>query len=114
MEVLECIIGAAVRRMPGADSSLRLVILKRILSPTRAWMVGPGTWLPKVHALNFTPGAISMILCVVSSRTVFTGAGSSGLSSAPMLSELPSAKAPVWRTADTFAGVGFKSILLWS
>jgi hypothetical protein len=39
-----------------------------ILSPTRARTVGPGTWSPKVHALNFTPGAISMILWVVSSR----------------------------------------------
>src|SRR3954469_968044 len=75
---IECIIGADVRRTPGTGSSLRLVIEKRILSPTFARTVGPGTWSPNVQALNFTPGAISMILCVVSRRIVFTGEGSSG------------------------------------
>src|SRR6185436_2415779 len=108
---IECIIGAAIICTPGTGSSLRLVIEKRILSPTRARTVGPGTWSPKVQALNFTPGAISMILCVVSSRTVFTGDGSSGLSSAPMLSEAPSANAPLRRSVDTFAGTGLRSIL---
>ncbi len=111
---IECIIGAATNSTPGMTSSLRLVMLNLILSPTRARMVGPGTWSPKVQALNFTPGAISMILWVVSSRTVFTGEGSSGFSSAPMLSEAPSAKAPVWRSEVTLAGTGFKSILLTS
>src|SRR5690349_8939150 len=111
---IECIIGAAVSRTPGTGSSLRLVIEKRILSPTRARMVGPGTWSPKVQALNFTPGAISMILCVVSSRTVFTGDGSSGSSAAPLLRAAPSAKAPLWRSLVTFAGTGFRSILATS
>ncbi len=92
---IECIIGAAVSCTPGTASSLRLVMEKRILSPTRARTVGPGTWSPNVQALNFTPGAISMILWVVSRRTFLTGAGSSGFSSAPMLSEPPSAKAPL-------------------
>ena len=107
---IECIIGAAVRRTPGTGSSLRLVMLKRIRSPTRARTVGPGTWSPKVHALNFTPGAISMILCVVSSRTVFTGEGSSGFSAAPKLREAPSAKAPLWRSGETLAGTGAMSM----
>ena len=107
---IECIIGAEVRRTPGTGSSLRLVMLNLILSPTRARTVGPGTVSPKVQALNLTPGAISMILWVVSRRTVFTGAGSSGLSVAPKLSEAPSAKAPVWRSAETLAGVGLRSI----
>src|SRR5262245_5823862 len=81
-----------------------------ILSPTRARIVGPGTVSPNVQALNFTPGAISMILCVVSSRTVLTGDGSSGLSSGPMLSAAPSANAPLWRSDVTLAGTGFRSI----
>src|SRR2546422_10940697 len=101
---IECIIGAAVTRTPDTGSSLRLVMLNLILSPTRARIVGPGTWLPKVQALNFTPGAISMILCAVSSRTVLTGEGSRRLSSAPMLSESPFANAPLWRSEPTFAG----------
>ena len=92
---IECIIGAAVRRTPGTGSSLRLVMLKRMRSPTRARTVGPGTWSPKVHALNFTPGAISMILCEVSSRIVLTGEGSRGASFAPRFREAPSAKAPL-------------------
>jgi hypothetical protein len=92
-----------------------------ILSPTRARTVGPGTWSPKVQALNFTPGAISMILCVVSRRTFFTGEGSSGLSSAVRLSDAPSANpapsasAPFSGAATViFAGVELKSILAWS
>src|SRR5436190_149758 len=100
---MECIIGAAVKRTPGAASSLRFVITNLMRSPTRARSVGPGTWSPKVQALNFTPGAISMILCVVSRRTVFMGAGSSGWSFSPMLSAAPSAKAPWWRSEETFA-----------
>jgi hypothetical protein len=40
---IECIIGAVVTRTPGTGSSLRLVMVMRILSPTRAWIVGPGT-----------------------------------------------------------------------
>jgi hypothetical protein len=59
---IECIIGAADTRTPGTRSSLRFVIVKRIVSPTRARIVGPGTWSPKVQALNFTSGALSMIL----------------------------------------------------
>jgi hypothetical protein len=89
-------------------------MLKRILSPTRARIAGPGTWSPKVQALNFTPGAISMILCVVSSCTTFTGAGSSGLSSAVRLSESPLAKAPLCRSLVSLAGVGFRSIFAGS
>ena len=58
----------------------------------------PVFFSPKVHAENFTPGAISMILCVVSRRMVFTGDGSSGLSSDVKLSASPTAKAPVWRS----------------
>ena len=107
---IECIIGAAVTRTPGTGSSLRLVIVNLMRSPTRARTIGPGTWSPKVQALNFTPGAISMILCVVSRRTFFTGAGSSGLSVAPMLSEAPSAKAPLWRSFVSTAAGGLKSI----
>src|SRR5262245_29350091 len=108
---IECIIGAATTLGPGTGSSLRLVMTNLIRSPTRARTVGPGTWSPKVQALNFTPGAISMILCVVSSRTVFTGEGSSGFSSGPKLSAAPSAKAPLLRSAETLAGVGLRSIL---
>src|SRR3546814_10246105 len=59
---IECIMGAAICGMPGVGSSLRLVIEKRIRSPTRARMLGPGTWSPNVQALNFTPGARSITL----------------------------------------------------
>src|ERR1044071_6625023 len=54
---IECIIGAAVMRTPGTASSERLVMTNLMRSPTRARIVGPGTWSPKVQALNFTPGA---------------------------------------------------------
>ncbi len=111
---MECIIGAATTCTPGTGSSLRLVMVKRILSPTRARTVGPGTWPPKVQALNFTPGAISMILCVVSSCTSLTGDGSSALSSLPMLSDVPAANAPLCRSFDRVAGAGFMSILAGS
>src|SRR2546429_9324686 len=57
---------------------------------------GPGTWAPNVHALKFTPGAISMILCGVSRRTSFTGLGASGFSVAASLSAAAAAQAPVW------------------
>jgi hypothetical protein len=106
--------------MPGTGASLRLVMENLIRSPTRARTVGPGTWSPKVQALNFTPGAISMILWVVSRRTVFTGEGSSGLSSAVRLSDAPSANPPSARAplrgaaTVTFAGGDLKSILPWS
>ena len=70
---IECIIGAAVTRTPGIGSSERLVIVNLMRSPTRARTAGPGTVSPKVQALNFTPGAISMTLCVVSRRISFTG-----------------------------------------
>ena len=40
---IECIMGAAVICTPGIRSSLRLVMLNLILSPTRARTVGPGT-----------------------------------------------------------------------
>src|SRR5262249_27859695 len=79
-------------------------MLNLMRSPTRARTVGPGTWSPKVQALNFTPGAISTILCVVSRRTFFTGAGSRGASFAPVLSDPPSAKAPLWRSLFVFEG----------
>ena len=108
---IECIIGAAVTCMPGAGSSERLVMVNLIRSPTRARITGPGTWSPKVHALNFTPGVISMILCVVSSRISLTGEGSSGLIVASMLSEAPAANGPVCRSLDSTAGGGLKSIL---
>src|SRR6478672_7653983 len=72
---IECIIGAAVTEMPGIFSSERLVIENLMRSPTRARTTGPGTVSPKVQAENFTPGAISMILWVVSRRTSFTSAG---------------------------------------
>jgi hypothetical protein len=89
-------------------------MLNLMRSPTRARTVGPGTWSPMVQALNFTPGAISMILCVVSRRIVFTGDGSSGFSSAAMLSAAPSAKAPLWRSAETLDGTGLRSIFVTS
>ena len=112
---IECIIGAADTCTPGTRSSLRFVILKRIVSPTRARIVGPGTWSPKVQALNFTPGTISIILCVTSRRTSFTGAGSSGFSVAVMDSAAPAAKAPVCRPpVVTRAGGDLKSIVAGS
>ena len=89
--------GAAVTRTPGIGSSERLLIVNLMRSPTRARTTGPGTVSPKVHALNFTPGAISMILCVVSRRISLTKPVVSGLSAAPMFSASPVAKAPVWR-----------------
>src|SRR3989442_2605027 len=101
---IECIIGAVDTRTPGTGSSLRFVILKRTLSPTGARIVGPGTWSPKVQPVNFTPGAISMILWVVSRRTSFTEAGSSGFSVAVKDSASPAAKAPVCRVVVTRAG----------
>ena len=107
---IECIIGAAVTRTPGMGSSERFVIVNLMRSPTRARTAGPGTVSPKVQALNFTPGAISMILCVVSRRISFTGAGSSGLIAASMLSALPAANGPVWRSFESTAGGDLKSI----
>jgi hypothetical protein len=59
---------------------------------------------PKVQALTFTPGAISMILWVVSSRISLIGAATSGLTAASMLSASPAAKAPVWRSLDITEG----------
>jgi hypothetical protein len=96
--------------MPGAGSSLRLVIENLMRSPTRARTAGPGTWSPKVQALNFTPGAISMILCVVSSRISFTNSEVSGFSVASSESELPEENGPVWRSELKVAGPGLKSI----
>ena len=40
-----------------------------------------------------------------------TGEGSSGFSTASMLSDAPDAKAPVWRSFDSAAGGDLKSIL---
>jgi len=40
---MECIIGIMMFGAPGMVSSLRLVMLKRMRSPTRAWITGPGT-----------------------------------------------------------------------
>src|SRR5512132_2972314 len=99
---MECIIGAAVRRTPGTGSSLRLVIENLMRSPTRARTVGPGTWSPKVQALHFTPGAVWVILWVVSRRIVLAGDGSSGMSFVVLLREAPSAKGPVCRSLVVF------------
>ena len=107
---IECIMGAAVTRTPGTGSSERLVMVNLTRSPTRTRTAGPGTWSPNVHPLNFTPGAISMILWVVSSRTSFTGEGSSGLSAASVFTEAPIANVPVWRSLVTVAGGVLKSI----
>jgi len=103
--------GATTIDIAGSISSLRLVMLKWILSPTRARTVGPGTWLPNVQALNFTPGAISITLWLVSSCTYLIGAGSSGLSCASKFSALPAANGPVWRCVLKVAGGDFNSIL---
>src|SRR5690349_21646482 len=111
---IECIIGAAITCIPGAGSSLRLVIENLMRSPTRARTTGPGTWLPNVHALNFTPGAISMIVCVVSSLTSFTGLSTSGFTIASRLNASPLANGPVCRSVLNLAGPGLKSILDWS
>ncbi len=111
---IECIMGAVVTRGPGMASSERLLMVKRMRSPTLARTTGPGTVSPKVQALYFTPGAISMILCVMSSRISLTGAGSSGLSAASMLSALPAAKGPVWRSLVTTAVGEPKAMCLWS
>src|SRR5690349_25087529 len=83
-------------------------------SPTRARTTGPGTVSPKVQAENFTPGAISMILWVVSRRTSFTGDGSSGFTTASIDSAEPMAKGPVCRSLVTFAGGDLKSIFFTS
>ena len=107
---IECIIGAAVSFSAGAGSSDRLVIENLIRSPTRTRITGPGTWSPKVQAENFTPGAISMILCVVSRRISLTASGTSGLTTASSDNALPSAKAPVCRSFDNVAAVGLKSM----
>jgi hypothetical protein len=85
---IECSIGAAMRSL-GEVTLVRLVMLKRILSPTRACTVGPGTWSPSVQAAYFTPGAISISLFDASSRTSFTGLGSRGCSVASKLRLLP-------------------------
>ena len=55
-----------------------------------------------------------MILWVVSRRTSFTGAGSSGFSVAVMDSALPAAKAPVCRAVVIRAGGDLKSIVAGS
>jgi hypothetical protein len=107
---IECIIGAAMTETPGIFSSERLVMENLMRSPTRARTTGPGTWSPKVHAENFTPGAISITLCVVSRRTSFTVAGSRGFRAASIESAEPCAKAPVWRSLETTAFEGLKSI----
>ena len=109
---MECIMGATTIAKPGRVSLLRLVMLKWILSPTRARTAGPGTWSPKVQALNCTPGAISTTLCVVSSCTNLTGAGSSGLSSALKFSEAPLAKVPVCLCVVSVDGGDFNSMSL--
>src|SRR6185436_9774115 len=103
---MECIIGGIIICKPGATSSLRLVMLNLILSPTRARITGPGTWSPNVQPLNFTPGAISMILCVVSSWMVFTGDGSRGFISGAVLSPVPDENPSVCRSLDVLDGGG--------
>src|SRR6476661_8401943 len=111
---IECIIGAAVKRTPGTGSSDRLLIVNLMRSPTRARTTGPGTVSSKVQAENFTHGAISMILFVVSRRTSFTGAGSSGFITASIDSADSMANAPVWRPLGNFAGGDLKSIFVVS
>ena len=111
---IECIIGAAVMRTPGAVSSERFVIVNLMRSPTRARTAGPGTESPKVQALNFTPGAISMILCVVSMRISFTGPGTRGFSIASMFNASPATKGPTCRSFDSTAGGVLKSIFAMS
>jgi hypothetical protein len=101
-------------RKPGTGSSERLLIVNLTRSPTRARTAGPGTWSPKVQALNFTPGAISMILCVVSKRISFTAAATSGFSAASRLSASPLANGPLWRSFDSTAGGVLKSIFAMS
>jgi hypothetical protein len=56
-----------------------------------------------VQAGNFTPGAISITLCVVSSRTSLTSAGSSGLTAASYESG-PAENGPVCRSVLITAG----------
>ena len=107
---IECIIGAAVKLTPGVGSSERLVIENLMRSPTLARMIGAGTWSPNVHAENFTPGAISMILCVVSSRISLTASVLSGATAASIDSDAPCANGPVCRSALTVAGPGLKSM----
>lgn len=100
-----------VTRTPGTGSSERLVIENLMRSPTRARTTGPGTVSPKVQALNFTPGAMSMILWVVSRRISLTWSGTSGLTAASMLRALPAANGPVCRSELVTEGGGLKSIL---
>jgi hypothetical protein len=111
---IECIIGAAVSLRAGAGSSERLVIENLTRSPTFTRITGPGTWSPKVQAENFTPGAISMILCVVSSRISFTASATSGFTTASIDSALPCAYAPVCRSPERTAAEGFRSSLAGS
>src|SRR5262245_23727595 len=89
-------------------------MVNRMRSPTRARTVGPGTWSPNVHALYFTPGAISTTLCTVSRRISLTGAGSMGFNVAVVDSAFPAAKGPVPAVLVTRAGFGFRSIFAGS
>jgi hypothetical protein len=66
------------------------------------------------QALKRTPGAISTILWVVSSRISFRGAGSSGFSVAPVESALPAANGPLAPSVLTRAGFGLRSIFAGS
>ena len=66
-----------MRRL-GEVTFVRLVMEKRILSPTRERTVGPGTESPSVHAAYLIPGARSITRFDASRRTSFAGLGSSG------------------------------------
>src|SRR5882724_11597153 len=105
---IEWSIGAAMRSF-GVVTLVRLVMLKRILSPTRARTVGPGSWSPSVHAVYFTPGAISNSLFDASRRTSFTGLGSSGCSAGSKLRLLPVAYGPERSSSTTTAAEGSTS-----
>ena len=55
-----------------------------------------------------------MILCVVSSRTFFTGDGIERLQLGAHAERCAFGEGPLWRSAETLAGAGLRSILLWS
>ena len=70
---IECIIGAANAAPPCTGSSLRLVIENLTRSPTRARIVGPGTW----SILSWDVALIGIGLAVLLPRLI--GRRESGL-----------------------------------
>src|SRR5262245_27422119 len=102
---IECSIGAAMRSL-GEVTLVRFVMEKRILSPTRARTVGPGTESPSVHAVYLMPGARSIRRFDASRRTSFRGLGSSGCSAASNDRLLPVAYGPERSSSTTTAGTG--------